>query len=229
MALEHILVVDDDDRIRFLIAKFLKEYGYIVSAAKNIKECEEYLNEFVFDLIILDTMMPGESGIEFLKRSKDFLKTPIIMLTALGNVDDRINGLESGADDYLAKPFEPKELLLRIQKILRRSESKKQSKFCVFGEYIFDIESSNLKKNSHHIHLTTNESKILRILAARPGEIVSRDEIIDCFLGVNVRTIDVIVARIRAKIEGATKTPQYLQTIRNQGYVLWGKLEDKHE
>ena len=228
--LKHILVVDDDDRIRFLIAKFLKEYNYIVSTAKDIKECEEQLGEFIFDIIILDTIMPGESGLEFLKRNKDKLKTPVIMLTALGNVDDRINGLESGADDYLAKPFEPKELLLRIQNILKRNEGKQQGKRCIFGEYTFDIESSNLKKNNgDYIHLTTNESKVLQILAQRPAEIVTRDKIIECFLDVNIRTIDVIVARIRAKIEGTNKTPQYLQTIRNQGYVLWGKTEEKYE
>lgn len=224
--LGHILVVDDDDRIRFLIAKFLKEHNYIVSTANDIKSCEEQLKEFIFDLIILDTIMPGESGIEFLKRKNGHFKTPIIMLTALGDVDDRINGLESGADDYLAKPFEPKELLLRIQKILKRNDASKLHKQCVFGEYRFDIQSSNLKKNDEYIHLTTNESKILQILAQKPGEIISRDEILNCFLGVNIRTIDVIVARLRAKIEGTAKAPEYLQTIRNQGYVLWGKLEE---
>lgn len=228
--LKHILVVDDDDRIRFLIAKFLKENTYIVSTAKDIKECEERLKEFVFDIIVLDTIMPGESGLEFLKRSKDKLKTPVIMLTALGNVDDRINGLESGAEDYLAKPFEPKELLLRIQNILKRNEGNQAGKFCVFGEYTFNFENGNLSKNNgDYIHLTTNESKVLQMLAQKSGEIVTRDEIIECFAEINVRTVDVIIARIRTKIEGDNKTPQYLQTIRNQGYILWGKTEEKYE
>jgi two-component system phosphate regulon response regulator OmpR len=170
-------------------------------------------------------MMPNESGIDFLKRSQSVLKTPVIMLTALGDVDDRINGLESGADDYLSKPFEPKELLLRAKKLLSRNKDKKQYNLCIFGEYTFDIEKSQLTKNMQHIHLTTNESRMLQALAKRTGEIISREEMQEYFDDVNIRTIDVAIARLRNKIEGDNKTPQYLQTIRNQGYVLWGNLE----
>jgi two-component system phosphate regulon response regulator OmpR len=223
--LGHILVVDDDDRIRYLITKFLKENNYIVSSARNTLESEVYLKKFKFDIIILDVMMPGESGIDFLRRKANVLNAPVIMLTALGDVDDRISGLESGADDYLAKPFEPKELLLRIQKILKRNQDKKTDDAFIFGEFIFDIVRGNLKRGNEIIRLTTNEVKLLQVLARKNGEIITREEIQNSFLGTNIRTIDVAIARLRAKIEGDTKTPEYLQTIRNQGYILWGKLE----
>ncbi len=218
--LGHIIVVDDDVRIRSLLSQYLVESGYAISTAKDVKECEKLLKEFQFDLIILDIMMPGESGIEFVKRTRNSLKTPVLMLSALGHVDDKVDGLESGAEDYLTKPFEPKELLLRIQKILKRQTPIQEN--IKFGEFIFDCTNNTLTNNGNNIHLTQTEKNLLKILGKTIGQMVTRDEILKQFPDINSRTVDAQIARLRAKIEIDPKSPKHLQTIRGAGYVLFG-------
>lgn len=219
--LGHILIVDDDKGISSLLEKFLISNGYAISAAKDVPECEALLKEFEFDVIILDVMMPGESGIDFLKRAKGTLKTPVIMLSALGHVDDRVDGLKSGAEDYLPKPFEPMELLLRIQNIMKRSV--KHSRLCTFGEYEFNLETLNLSKNKSNIHITTTEKTLLKILCEKAGEMVSREDIQKVMPEISARTIDSQIARLRSKIEADPKSPEFLQTVRGAGYTVLGK------
>lgn len=222
MNLSHILVIDDDNEIRYLISEFLIQNGYFVNSAADIKEAELLLAEFKFDVIILDILMPGETGISFLERVKQHIVTPVIMLTALGDVDDRINGLESGAEDYLSKPFEPRELLLRIQKIINRTANhNKNADIIIFGDFSFNMRNNTLKHHGQLLHLTTGESKLLKIFAENIGTIITRDKIVQNLNEVNTRTIDAQIARLRSKIEQNPKTPQYLQTIRNEGYILW--------
>lgn len=216
----HILVVDDDLGIRKLLKKFLEENGYIVSSASNVKECRFLITQFIFDLIIMDIMMPGETGIKFLKNTKHLLQTPVLLLSALGNVDDRINGLESGAEEYLAKPFEPKELLLRIQNILKRVQNNNSSK-CSFGSFEFDLQSGNLNQGDEQIHLTNTEKKLLTYLIAHKGQTVNRESLKKIFDEVHSRSIDAQVARLRSKIEADSKNPIYLQSVRGIGYVFW--------
>ena len=218
--LGHIIVVDDDVRIRTLLSQFLIDNGYVISTASNVKECEKLLHEFQFDLIILDIMMPGESGIDFVKRTRSTLKTPVLMLSALGHVDDKVDGLESGAEDYMTKPFEPKELLLRIQKILKRRVVTSDN--IKFGEFIFELINNTLSKNGENIHLTQTEKNLLKILGKTMGQMVSREEMQKQLSDVNARTIDAQIARLRAKIEADPKSPKHLQTIRGSGYVLFG-------
>ena len=221
MSQPHILVVDDDAGIRKLICKFLIENGYVVSLAANIKETKLLLEQFVFDLIIMDIMMPGESGIKFVQNNQASLNVPILMLSALGDVDDRVNGLESGAADYLAKPFEPKELLLRINNILKRSSKNDDAKL-TFGAFELDLKSGNLTKRGIAIHLTSTEKKLLLFLVANNGKKVSREELVNVSPDASLRSIDAQVARLRTKIEDDPKAPIYLQTIRGVGYVFWG-------
>lgn len=221
MSQPHILVVDDDAGIRKLICKFLIENGYVVSLAANIKECKLLLEQFVFDVIIMDIVMPGESGIKFVQNNQATLNVPILMLSALGDVDDRVNGLESGAADYLAKPFEPKELLLRINNILKRTNKNDDSKL-TFGAFELDLKSGNLTKRGIAIHLTSTEKKLLLFLVANNGKKVSREELVNVSPDVSLRSIDAQVARLRSKIEDDPKVPIYLQTIRGVGYVFWG-------
>lgn len=221
MSQPHILVVDDDIGIRKLVRRFLIENGYVVSLAANIKEGKLLLEQFIFDLIILDIMMPGESGIKFAKNNQAKLPTPILMLSALGDVDDRVNGLESGAADYLAKPFEPKELLLRINNILKRNIKKDDSKLA-FGAFELDLKSGNLSRRGISIHLTSTEKKLLLFLVANNGKKVSREELVNVSPDANLRSIDAQIARLRTKIEDDPKVPIYLQTIRGVGYVFWG-------
>jgi two-component system phosphate regulon response regulator OmpR len=216
----HILVVDDDEGIRKLIRKFLIEHGYVISLAANVKECKLLLEQFVFDLIIMDIMMPGESGINFVKNNQQTLAIPVLMLSALGDVDDRVNGLESGAADYLAKPFEPKELLLRINNLLKRSDKNDNYRF-VFGAFELDLKSGNLSKRGISIHLTSTEKKLLLFLVANNGKKVSREDLINVSPEANLRSIDAQIARLRVKIEEDPKVPIYLQTIRGIGYVFW--------
>jgi two-component system phosphate regulon response regulator OmpR len=218
--LGHIIVVDDDVRIRTLLSQFLIDNGYAISTASNVKECEKLLHEFQFDLIILDIMMPGESGIDFVKRTRSTLKTAVLMLSALGHVDDKVDGLESGAEDYMTKPFEPKELLLRIQKILKRRVVTSDN--IKFGEFIFELINNTLSKNGENIHLTQTEKNLLKILGKTMGQMVSREELQKQLSDVNARTIDAQIARLRAKIETDPKSPKHLQTIRGSGYVLFG-------
>lgn len=218
--LGHILVVDDDARIRQLLSQFLSENEYAVSTAASVKECELLLNEFAFDIIVMDIMMPEETGIDLLKRRK--LGIPVILLSALGQVDDRINGLESGADDYLTKPFDPRELLLRLNLIIKRGKLS-SSKDCSFGDFKLDLTSGNLQRGGIGVHLTTAEKTIMLELGKAAGSIVSRELLGQVLNGVELRTVDAHIVRLRSKIEANPKSPEYLQTIRGEGYVLWGK------
>ena len=218
----HILVVDDDKEIRQLLSEYLQRNGYLVSLAYNTKVAETLLDIFQFDLIILDILMPKETGVAFLKR-KLTVGAPVIMLTALGDVDDRINGLESGAEDYMAKPFEPKELLVRIEKLITRfKKTSSIEKKVGFGEYEFDLENNTLFKGGKNIFLTTSQRDLMAVFAKNIGMIISREEIIEQLNDVNIRTIDTQITRLRGKIETNPKNPEFLQTVRNQGYVLWG-------
>lgn len=222
----HLLVIDDDDKIRLLLSKYLSEHSFAVSMAKDTQEARHFMANFIFDLIILDVMMPGETGIDFAKILKEQKnQTPILMLTALGEVENKIEGLEAGVDDYLAKPFEPKELLLRIKNILKRTNQnamKKTSKDIRFETLTFDIEKQLLfNKERETIKLTTTEKDLLTLFAKHPGEILTREELGKYFnTPDNLRTIDVQITRLRKKIENNTKTPKYLRTIRNKGYQL---------
>ncbi len=217
----HLLIVDDDTRIRELLSKFLIDNGFIVSVAKNAGAAREILKEFIFDLLIVDVMMPGETGIEFTSwlRSQNN-DVPILMLTAMGDSKDRINGLENGADDYLPKPFEPRELLLRIQKIVSRTRPTLKSK-ATFGNLVFDASAASLKKNGHDIPITSNEAILLGTLCDNIGKTVSREYLAKLCSGVNERTIDVQITRLRSKIEENPKNPMYLKTVRGKGYVLY--------
>ena len=217
----HILVIDDDDEIRQLLAKYLNKNDYIVSLASNTAIAEELFELFQFDLVILDVLMPKETGLEFLKRKT--LKQPVIMLTALGDVDDRINGLENGAEDYITKPFEPKELLIRIEKLISRfKKDSLTEKKIKFGDFQFDLERKTLLHNNVLIPLTTSQRDLLNIFAKNLGIIISREEIAKQLNDINIRTIDTQITRLRSKIEKDPKSPIFLQTVRNHGYVLWG-------
>ncbi|MBI1954361.1 MAG: response regulator transcription factor [Proteobacteria bacterium] len=220
-SLKHVLVVDDDYDIRRLLAKILSINGYAVSTAVDTTEAEALLGEFKFDVVIMDALMPKEDGLSFLKRYT--INAPVIMLTALGGVDDRIAGLEQGAEDYIAKPFEPKELLLRIQKVIRRkSENNDNHRFVKFGDFVFDLKQRSLKNAHNTVYLTDSERKLLSIFATRAGQIVARTEILEASSDmVNARTIDTQIARLRCKIEKDAKRAEYLQTIRGVGYTLW--------
>ncbi len=218
----HILVIDDDTRIRDLLGKFLRDNGFFVSAAKDAFDAARMLGEFVFDLIIVDVMMPGQSGIEFTKHLRQGNKTPVIMLTAMGEVEDRIAGLESGADDYLPKPFEPRELLLRVKSILQRTKVNHKNKPFTFGNVVFYKDRSALEQNGVDIAITSNEAKLLIILCDNLNEAVSREDMARLCGGINERSIDVQITRLRNKLENDPKKPLYLKTIRGQGYILYG-------
>lgn len=222
--LAHILVVDDDERLRRLLKKFLSENGFIVSTAEHAADARKKLGLLEFDLIVLDLMMPGESGLDFARDFKSSNTTPILMLTAMGEADDRINGLECGAEDYLTKPFEPRELVLRINNILKRvvrEVPKEENEPIILGELSFDPERHILSKNGEQIHMTASEASLLVILVENAGNILSREKLAE-LSGVagNDRTIDVQVTRLRRKIEVDPKLPRFLQTVRGQGYVL---------
>lgn len=220
----HILVVDDDERLRRLLKKFLSESGFMVSIAENAADARKKLGLLEFDLIVLDLMMPGESGLDFARDFKQNNPTPILMLTAMGEGEDRINGLECGAEDYLTKPFEPRELVLRINNVLKRVvrennvETVEQIRL---GELTFDLKRHALSRNGDPIHLTASEASLLVILTQKAGEVLSREEMAELSgIDGNDRTIDVQVTRLRRKIEDDPKLPRFLQTVRGQGYVL---------
>jgi two-component system phosphate regulon response regulator OmpR len=225
---KNILVIDDDTRIRNLLSKFLDDSGFEVSSAKDATQARELIEEKQFDLLIVDVMMPGENGIEFTQDFRKTSKTPIIILTARGESADRISGLESGADDYLPKPFEPKELLLRINNIFKRiiltslekTNKSNDKNIQQFGEFSFNITESRLKKGSEFIHITDSEAKILTILCQNQSKPLSREELSKLCGGIDTRSIDVQITRIRKKIETNPKQPNYLQTVRNCGYIL---------
>ncbi len=225
--LYHILVIDDDTRLRTLLGRFLDEKGFKTSLAKDTAEAKELIKESNFDLLIVDVMLPNENGIEFTSSLRQSSAVPIIMLTARGEFEDRIKGLESGADDYLQKPFEPKELLLRIHNILKRvsnpsAESPETQIICHFGDFSFNLSDSRLKKGEEFIHITDSEAKILNILCKEKGTPVSREKLSSLCGDIDERSIDVQITRLRKKIEQNPKQPHYLQTVRNHGYVIYG-------
>jgi len=217
----HILIVDDDDRIRELVKQYLNENDYLVTTANSAENAKEKVNIIKFDIIILDIMMPGQSGLDFTNENKKKINTPIILLTAKGEPSDRIEGLEIGADDYLAKPFEPKELVLRIKNILNKTKSKSQKRVVNFSNINIDLNKSLIIKNNREFKINNTEKIILEKMINSPGETFSREEIGKLINIDKERSIDVIITRLRKKIEVDPKNPKFLQTIRGAGYVLW--------
>jgi len=222
----HILVVDDDRRLRDLLARFLGDNGYRVTTAANAAEADLRLARLVFDGIVLDIMMPGENGFDFARRFRTDSSVPILMLTARADGKDRINGLEIGVDDYLAKPFEPRELLLRLGNILKRTivvdtaQSGARPDFVRFGPFLYGLARGELHKGEKPIRLTEREREILTALAERAGEVVPREELAAQGSAANDRTVDVQMNRLRRKIERDPADPLYLQTVRGVGYRL---------
>ena len=216
-----ILVVDDDDGIRELVKQFLNKNNYLVTTAKNAEDALEKVKIIKFDLIVLDIMMPGKSGLEFTNENKKKLDTPIILLTAKGEASDRIEGLEIGADDYLAKPFEPKELILRIKNILNKTKFENSKRVIEFGSIKIDLNKLFIYRNQQSLKINNTEKIILEKMINYPGKIFQRDEIGALIDLTKERSIDVIITRLRKKIEENPRSPKYLQTIRGEGYVLW--------
>ena len=217
----HVLVVDDDDGIRTLVRKYLNENDFLVTTAENAEDASKKIKFIKFDLIILDIMMPGKSGLDFIQANKKYLDTPIILLTAKGEPDDRIEGLELGADDYLPKPFEPKELILRIKNILDKTKKISQKRVIEFNEIKIDLNKLIILNKDKEFKINNTERKILEKMINNPGKTFAREDI-----GVLIdldkeRSIDVIITRLRKKIEVNPKNPRFLQTIRGAGYVLW--------
>ena len=219
----HILVVDDDEEIRELVKEYLKKNKYLVTTAKDAEDAQNKVRFVKFDLIILDIMMPGKSGLEFTRDNKNHLNTPIILLTAKGEPAERVTGLEIGADDYLAKPFEPKELILRINNILNKTKTKFTKRLIEFGDVKIDLNKLIIKKNSVEYKINNTEKSILEEMINSPGKIFSRQNISSIINIEKERSIDVIITRLRKKIEDDPKNPKFLQTIRGEGYVLWIK------
>ncbi len=217
----HILIVDDDDRIRDLLKDFLTENNYIVSTAENAIQAKKKLEYLKFDIIILDVMMPGQNGYELTKEIKKQIRVPIILLTAKGEVENRIKGLELGADDYLGKPFEPKELLLRIKNIINKSVKIDLSSKQSIGKADVDLNKMIIKINGKIKKINNSEKKVLVEMLANPGMTFSRDEIGKISGIIQERSIDVMITRLRQKLEEDSKNPKYLQTVRGSGYVLW--------
>ena len=217
----HILVVDDDNRIRELVKEYLEENQFLVTTAKNAEDAKKKLEILKFDILVLDIMMPGESGLTLTKEVKKNNHTPIILLTAKGETKDRIEGLELGADDYLGKPFEPKELLLRIKNILNKTKIDILPNEIHIGNTLINLKKLNIKLNNKIKKINTQEKKILENMLGSPGEVFSRNDIGKIINISKERTIDVMITRLRQKIESNPKNPKYLQTIRGSGYVLW--------
>ncbi|WP_412564729.1 response regulator [Thalassobius sp. MITS945101] len=224
----HLLIVDDDERIRSLLQKFLIRNGFLVSAARDAAHARRLLSGLDFDLIVLDVMMPGEDGVSLTRDLRQSMATPILLLTAKGETTDRIAGLEAGADDYLSKPFEPKELLLRINAILRRMpdpETKDEApKVLSLGPIRYDIDRGELWRGDEMVRLTATESQLMKIFSALPGEAISRAKLVED-LGrdrgqAQERAVDVQITRLRRKLESDPKQPRYLQTVRGAGYML---------
>ncbi len=218
----HILVVDDDARLRKLLARYLSEHGFLVASAEGAADARVKLASFAFDLIVLDLMMPGESGLSLAADLRRRSGVPILMLTAMGEPEDRIAGLEKGADDYMVKPFEPRELLLRIGNILRRvPQANAQPAEVRMGGMVFDMEREELREGDQPVKLTSVETALLGALARRAGVALSREELIDLTGAAGGdRAVDVQVTRLRRKIESDPRDPRYLQTVRGRGYVL---------
>ena len=217
----HILVVDDDDGIRSLVKKYLNENNYLVTTANSSENAVEKVKIIKFDLIILDIMMPGKNGLEFIKENKEKIETPIILLTAKGEANERIEGLEIGADDYLPKPFEPKELILRIQNIIKKTQIKNQKRIIEFENIKIDLNKQLIFKKNLEYKINNTEKVILEKMINNPGKTFSREDIGRLIDLDKERSIDVIITRLRKKIEIDPKNPKFLQTIRGAGYVLW--------
>jgi len=217
----HILVVDDDDGIRNLVKKYLNENNFLVTTANNAEDAEEKVKVIKFDLIVLDIMMPGESGLDFISKNKDKYNTPVILLTAKGEASERVEGLEIGADDYLPKPFEPKELTLRIRNILNKTKSKNIKRVIEFDNIRIDLNKFIIHKDNKEFKINNTEKIILEKMVNSPGETFSRNYIGNLINIDKERSVDVIITRLRKKIELDPKNPKYLQTIRGTGYVLW--------
>lgn len=223
-AQKHLLVVDDDTRLRSLLQRYLREQGFLVTAAKDAEQADDFLHLYKFDMLIVDIMMPRITGTEFLAKLRmQGNSIPVILLTAMGEAEDRINGLQIGADDYVPKPFEPQELVLRINNILKRTiEAKEQASKLVFNNIYYDMEKGELITASGEvIHITPVERTLLSFLGRKNGDVHTREELAEV-LGVaeNLRTVDVQITRLRKKIETDTKNPRYLQTVRGKGYML---------
>ncbi len=217
----HILVVDDDDGIRLLVKKFLNENQFLVTTAISAEDASEKIKLIKFDLIILDIMMPGKNGLEFIDENKKNLETPIILLTAKGEAKERVEGLETGADDYLPKPFEPKELILRIKNILKKTKKTEQKRVINFANIKIDLNKLLISQKNKEFKINNTEKIILEKMINNPGKIFSREDIGKLIDLEKERSIDVIITRLRKKIEIDPKNPKYLQTIRGAGYVLW--------
>ena len=217
----HILVVDDDDGIRSLVKQYLNENNFLVTTSNSAENAEEKILVIKFDLIVLDVMMTGKSGLEFIKDNKSKIDTPIILLTAKGEAEDRVGGLEIGADDYLPKPFEPKELTLRIKNILNKTKKNNQKRIIKFGNIKIDLNKLLVVKNGNEFKINNAEKIILDKMINDPGKTFSREDIGKMIDLDKERSIDVIITRLRKKIETDPKNPKYLQTLRGVGYVLW--------
>ena len=223
----HLLIVDDDERIRGLLQKYLVRNGFLVTSARDAAHARRILSGLEFDLIVLDVMMPGEDGVSFTRDLRSRMATPILLLTARGESADRISGLEAGADDYLVKPFEPKELLLRINAILRRvpeAVDESAPKVLTLGPVRYDIDRGEMWRGEDLVRLTATEAQLMRIFSAQPGEAISRIKLVED-LGrsggqAQERAVDVQITRLRRKIESDPKQPRYLQTVRGAGYML---------
>ncbi|MEE9272626.1 MAG: response regulator [Robiginitomaculum sp.] len=222
----HLLVVDDDDRIRDLLKRYLGQRGFMVTAAANAHEARKLMAGLTFDLIILDVMMPGEDGLSLTKSLRTVDDIPIILLTAKDSTENKIEGLTLGADDYLSKPFDPQELVLRIESILRRQSKTPRAHKVKFGDWMFDLGRFTLTKNGKHVHLTTGELAMLTTLANRIGTPVSRDALAQQISAKSERAVDVQITRLRRKLEQNPSTPHYLITIRNKGYSLQAEPVD---
>jgi len=217
----HILIVDDDDGIRALVKQYLQDNNYLITTAKDAFDAKSKIDLIKFDLIVLDIMMPKKSGLELVDELNKENKVPIILLTAKGEADERVKGLERGADDYLGKPFEPRELLLRIKNILTKTIKKRKTEKLKIGLSILDLNKLIIEKKDKSYKINNTEKLILEKMINSPGQIFSRDEIGKLINIDKERSIDVIITRLRKKIEIDSKNPKYLQTIRGTGYVLW--------
>ena len=217
----HILIVDDDDRLRELLREYLSENGFRVTTAEHAEDARSRLRGLVFDLLVIDVMMPGEDGLALTASLRQISRVPILLLTAMGEPEDRVQGLERGADDYMTKPFEPRELVLRIKTILRRNSMAAPQPVISMGKFDFDISRQELRRDGIIVRLTTIEANLLSALARNPGSTMTRDELIaQCQIDGGARTVDVQVTRLRRKIEPDPREPRFLYTVRGQGYVL---------
>jgi len=217
----HILVVDDDDGIRSLVKQYLNKNNFLVTTADSAENAIEKISIVKFDLIVLDVMMPGKNGLEFIRDNKKKIDTPIILLTAKGETNDRVEGLEIGADDYLSKPFEPKELILRIKNTLTKTKKNNQKRVIIFDNIKIDLNRLLIFKDTSEFKINNTEKIILEKMINKPGKTFSREDIGQLIDLDKERSIDVIITRLRKKIETDPKNPKYLQTLRGMGYVLW--------